>query len=141
MQPRDTDELMAEVQEAASLKSFLAGNEENFQSADVAELLGEMIRKKKLRKAALAKRAGMSEVYLHQILAGHRRPSRTRLICLGIGMGATLEECQELLRHSEEAILYAKSRRDAIIIYGISRGMDLFAINDMLFDAGENTLV
>ena len=40
----------------------------------------------------------MSEIYLHQIFAGRRTPSRNRLLCLCYGLGATIEETQELLR-------------------------------------------
>ena len=47
-------------------------------------------------KAALAKQAGMSEVYLHQVFAGRRNPSRDRLIGLCFGLSATLEEAVAL---------------------------------------------
>ena len=32
----------------------------------------------------------MSEIYLHQIFAGRRTPSRNRLLCLCYGLGATV---------------------------------------------------
>ena len=38
------------------------------------------------------------------------------------------------------AQLYPKDRRDAIILYGILNGMDLFAVNDKLFAENEETL-
>ena len=55
-------------------------------------------------------------------------------------MSASLEETQELLRLCGLAELYPKVRRDAIIIYGLLHGMDLFAINDRLFSEDEETL-
>ena len=53
---------------------------------------------------------------------------------------ASLEETQELLRLCGLAELYPKVRRDAIIIYGLLHGMDLFAVNDRLFSEDEETL-
>ncbi len=40
----------------------------------------------------------MSEIYLHQIFAGRRNPSRNRLLCLCYGLEATVDETQELLK-------------------------------------------
>mgnify|MGYP000763485078 CR=1 FL=1 len=95
---------------------------------------------KDLTKAELARRSGISEVYLHQVFSGRRNPSRSRLLCLCFGLGVTLEESQELLKQCGYARLYPKNRRDAIILYGIANGMDLFAVNDKLFVENEETL-
>ena len=100
----------------------------------------DWLRQKGLSKAALAKQSGMSEIYLHQIFAGRRNPSRSRMLCLCFGLSASLEEAQELLRLCGLAELYPKVRRDAIIIYGLLHGMDLFAVNDRLFSEDEETL-
>ena len=82
----------------------------------------------------------MSDVYLYQIFSSGRNPSRNRIICLCFGLSATLEETQEMLKHSGHALLYAKDRRDAIIIYGLVHGMELTDTNDMLFAESEATL-
>ena len=82
----------------------------------------------------------MSEVYLHQVFAGRRKPSRDRLICLCIGLGATLEETQKLLERAACARLYPRLKRDAIISYGIVHHMELPEINDELFTENEKTL-
>ena len=82
----------------------------------------------------------MGEVYLHQVFSGRRNPSRDRLLCLCIGLEATLEETQCLLKQSAYAQLYPKSKRDAIITYGILHHMELHAINDKLFAENEKTL-
>ena len=82
----------------------------------------------------------MSEVYLHQVFAGRRNPSRNRLLCLCFGLSATLKETQELLKQCGFAQLYPKDRRDAIILYGILNGQDLFTVNDKLFAENEEIL-
>ena len=141
MKSPNTDELNTELSQAQSLEQFLEKNQDCFQIQELIPALESMLREKNLTKSTVARQAGMSEVYLHQIFSGRRNPSRTRLICICIGMEASLDETQELLRLSGQATLYPKVRRDAIIMYGILHKMELFAINDLLFDADENTLI
>lgn len=140
MDRKTTDGLRSELMDAPELKAFLAANEAQFATESAVSLLNGMLEKRGMSKASLAKRSGMSEIYLHQIFAGRRNPSRSRLLCLCFGLGASLEETQELLRLCGAAELYPRLRRDAVIIYGLLHGLDLFAVNDRLFSADEETL-
>ena len=89
---------------------------------------------KDLTKAELARRSGISEVYLHQVFSGRRTPSRDRLLCLCIGLHTSLEEAQSLLVQAHHAPLYPREQRDAILIYGLSHGLTLPEVNDALFE-------
>lgn len=137
---KDTNNLRQELMEAPSLDQFLSENQDSFNRDSICELLNRLFQKRRISKATLAKQSGMSEVYLHQVFSGRRSPSRSRLLCLCFGLNASLEETQELLKQCGFAQLYPKDRRDAIILYGILNGMDLFAVNDKLFAENEETL-
>ena len=137
---KDTNNLRQELMEAPSLDQFLSENQDSFNRDSICELLNRLFQKRRISKATLAKQSGMSEVYLHQVFSGRRNPSRDRLLCLCIGLEATLEETQCLLKQSAYAQLYPKSKRDAIITYGILHHMELHAINDKLFAENEKTL-
>ena len=137
---KDTNNLRQELMEAPSLDQFLSENQDSFNRDSICELLNRLFQKRRISKATLAKRSGSSEVYLHQVFSGRRSPSRSRLLCLCFGLNASLEETQELLKQCGFAQLYPKDRRDAIILYGILNGMDLFAVNDKLFAENEETL-
>ena len=141
MDKKNTDGLQQELMNSTDLSQFLSRNQEQFVDKSVAELLNHLFEKKNISKAALAKQAGMSEIYLHQIFAGRRTPSRNRLLCLCYGLEASIDETQELLRLCGMAELYPKLKRDAIIYYGLLHKLDLFAINDKLFDENEATLL
>lgn len=140
MNQKNTDDLRQELMQSPNLDEFLSDNEENFSSEGVPEILNRLLIEKNMSKAALAKQSGISEVYLHQIFAGRRNPSRNRLLCLCYGLCASLDETQELLKLCSAAQLYSKNRRDAIIIYGIVHKVSLFEINDKLFSEDEETL-
>lgn len=119
MEGKETSDLSRELMEMADLDVYLRENRDVFAERSPAELLTQIYEKQRLSKAELARRAGMSEVYLHQVFSGRRNPSRDRLICICIGMEITLEETQTLLKQATYAQLYPKIKRDAIISYGI----------------------
>lgn len=138
---KKTDDIRKELTEAPDLNEYLSENQAYFSSESVQELLNELYQKTDMTKAELARRSGVSSVYLHQLFAGKRNPSRDRLLCLAIGMGSTFEDTQRLLRQSGFTELYARDKRDAIILYGITHQQKLQEVNDALFDQGENTLI
>lgn len=140
MDKKSTDNLEQELMNSPDLDRFLAENKKEFTNESVSGLLNKLFSQKNLSKAELARQAGMSEIYMHQIFSGRRNPSRNRLICLCIGMNATVKETQEILKSAKLAPLYPKVRRDAIIYYGILHGASLFEINDKLFEEEEIAL-
>ena len=137
---KNTDDLRQELTESADLGRFLQENQSEFLSETVAHQLSELCRNYGISKAALTKQACISEVYLHQIFAGRRTPSRNRLLCICYGLGASLEETQALLRCCSYAPLYPKDRRDAIIQHGLLHGTGLMEINRTLETQGLETL-
>lgn len=140
MKGKTTGELTSELMSRASIDLYLSSNASSFSEQNVSELLTQLYEKKSITKAELARRAGISEVYLHQVFSGRRNPSRDRLLCICIGLGATLDEIQALLKRVSYAQIYPKIKRDAIISFGVVHHMDLNAINDKLFAENEKTL-
>lgn len=140
MDRKNTDDLRQELMSSPNLDEFLSDNEKNFSNESIPEILNSLLSEKNISKATLAKQSGISEVYLHQIFAGRRNPSRNRLLCLCYGLNASLDETQELLKLCGVAQLYSANRRDAILIFGIVHSISLFEINDKLFSEDEETL-
>ena len=140
MKSKSTNELNEELMQESNIDAYINDNRQFFSDQSIAELLTELYEKKSISKAALARKAGISEVYLHQVFAGRRNPSRDRLLCICVGLGVTLEESQRLLTQASYAQLYPKIKRDAIISHGIVHHTELNEINDKLFAEGEKTL-
>ena len=140
MREKSTDDLKQELMEQASLDQYITENEAYFVETDLTEVLAKLYEKCGFSKAELARRAGMSEVYLHQVFSGRRRPSRDRLLCLCISMETSLEETQQLLKRVGYPPLYPKLKRDAIISHGLLHHTPLAEINDKLFSENEKTL-
>ena len=140
MEEKSTGDLGQELMSQPDLDAYIRENSELFAVQDFAALLAALYDKKDISKAALARRAGISEVYLHQVFSGRRNPSRDRLVCICVGLGVSLEETQTLLKHAGYAQLYPRVKRDAIISHGLIHGTELNEINDKLFTENEKTL-
>ena len=140
MPQKSTDDLYQELMDTPNLDAYIKNNQAQFSNQNVAELLTKLYENYPLTKAELARQSEMSEVYLHQVFSGRRKPSRDRLLCLCIGMKLSLEDSQHLLKCARYAQLYPKSRRDTIICFGLLHGFSLYDINDRLFVENEKTL-
>lgn len=140
MREKTTDDLTQELMEQADLDRYITENEAHFAETDLTSVLTRLYKKCGLSKAELARRAGMSEVYLHQVFSGRRRPSRDRLLCLCIGLDAGLEEANLLMKEMGYAPVYLRLKRDAIISHGLLHRTPLAEINDKLFSENEKTL-
>lgn len=140
MERKTTDDLRQELMDQPSIETYLSDNRSCFMEQGILDLLESLRERCGLPKAEIARRSGMSEVYLHQVFSGRRNPSRDRLLALCVGMGASLEEANQLLRQAAYAQLYPRLRRDAIISHGLAHRHSLVEINESLFMENEKTL-
>ena len=140
MNEKNTDTLQQELMSTNNLDRFLTENDASFRDVPLQEAIQRIFDEKGMSKAQLAKQSGISEVYLHQLFSGRRFPSRSRLLCLCFGLGATVDEAQSLLQQARHAPLCSRDRRDAIIIFALSHHMTLFEVNDKLFTENLDTL-
>ena len=140
MNEKNTDTLQQELMSTNNLDRCLTENDASFRDVPLQEAIQRIFDEKGMSKAQLAKQSGISEVYLHQLFSGRRFPSRSRLLCLCFGLGATVDEAQSLLQQARHAPLYSRDRRDAIIIFALSHHMTLFEVNDKLFTENLDTL-
>ncbi len=140
MEKKSTDDLKEELMTESDIDSYIKENQPYFVDRNITELLSELYEHKNISKAELARRASMSEVYLHQLFSGRRKPSRDKLLCLCIGMELTIDETQRLLKEAAYAQLYPRIRREAIICHGIIHHTPLEEINDKLFEENEKAL-
>ena len=125
MKRKNTDQLLKELMDSNDLSRVLSDNSACFRKSDLPHGLQALFDQQDMSKSALAKASGISEVYLHQVFSGRRTPSRDRLLCLCIGLGASTEETQSLLQQAHHAPLYARDKRDAVLLFGLSHSLTL----------------
>lgn len=140
MQERSTKELEKELSACEEISNFLAKNQEHMHSSSVSERLLFFMEQKGLSRSDVIARCGLNDIYAHQILSGKRRPSRDKFLCLCFGLELDAEQVQDLLRDCGYAILYAKNRRDSIILFALYKKLTLLELNENLYKEGEDLL-
>ncbi len=83
----------------------------------------------------------LSRSFTYQLCEGTRAPGRDIVLRLSIVLGLTYDEAQYLLRSAQRGALYPKVRRDAVIIYALSKHMSLSETNEALLSLGEESLL
>ncbi len=133
---KTTDQLRHEITHTTDIGDFLTTNRQNLLTQDLSEHLSLLLSAKKLHKADVVRDSLLDRVYLYQIFAGKRFPSRSKLIAIAFGLHLSLEETQKLLKISENRELYVRDERDAVIFYALQRGLDIFDTNELLYERG-----
>jgi len=113
---------------------------QEFININISEYLNMLIEEKELVKSEVIKSSCLDRVYAYQILNGTRTPSRDKLIQFAFGMKLTLDETQTLLKYNGMAPLYAKNRRDSIILFAINERATVIELNIMLDNKKEKIL-
>ena len=135
-----TEELLKNLLKSNNIEKYIKENEEHFIDLTISQFLSEYISAKGLKKSTVIKNAEISEIFGFQVLSGTRNPSRNTLLSLCIAMKMTLDEVQATLKIAGFAPLYPKTKRDSIIILGITNGKNVCQINNELYDNNEETL-
>lgn len=135
-QEKSTEDLLNEIKQTDEIKNFIKRNDDEFLSKPLHEVIAEIINDKKLKKSEVVARSGLNRIYAYQILSGKRVPSRDKLIAFCFGLQLDLDETNKLLKRSGLSELYAKNKRDSIIIFVINSKKSVFSANELLFENG-----
>lgn len=142
MEPTTTDNLLKQLLSAHDLDDFLAANENVLSSISLSEYLEALLSSKGRKKADVIRDAQLDTVYGYQIFQGLKTaPSRDKLLQLAFGLTLNLQETQKLLRVGQAGALYAKNRRDSIIIYALEHQKSILQLNELLEKEGERLLL
>jgi len=128
---KDTEMLLNDIQNASSIDEFMTDNSEHLSDISIPEYLHMLLAQKGLTIAEVQRRGDMTN-YVYELFSGRKAPSRNSALQLCFGFSLTIEESQSLLRMAKAGALYAKDRRDSVLLFGLKEGLDGAAINDLL---------
>ena len=103
---------------------------------DLSSYIKTILSEKGMNTADMQKKSGIDRTYIYQIMDGSRNPGRDKIISIAIACEMNLAECQRALEIAQEGILYAKSRRDSLIIYAINKRLTIMELNSLLEEHG-----
>lgn len=125
MKHRNTDTLIRKLKEARGFDSFCVENKEEFTETDFCSYLEKLCREKHKVAEKVINASDIDRTYGHQIFNGTRKPSRDKVIQLAFGFGLNVDETQKLLRAAGKSVLYPRIKRDAAIIFAVSKKMSI----------------
>ena len=138
---KTTDELLDEIKSSETIDSYLSENAEIISGKKISEMLETLLTEKGLVKADVIAKSEVSQVYAYQIFSGVKEaPNRDKVLSLLIAMELSLDEVQNFLKLSGYPFLYAKNKRDSIIIFCIQNRKTVVETNNELYIHGEATL-
>ncbi len=133
-----TEKLLEELLDADDPAAF--ADEHALAHRDLPVYLTQLLAEKGLKRSEVVRAAGLDATFGYQIFKGQRKASRDKVLQLAFALSCTLREANRVLKAAGHSELYCKDRRDAIIIFCISRGCDLRKTDEELFRFGEATI-
>ena len=144
MNENETVELMSilkNIDDESYLDEFVKITSTNFSDLSLPNFFQNICKEKGISKSDLIKNAEIDRTYGYQILNGTKKPSRDKLLKLCISASLDIEESNKALKLGNVGQLYPKNPRDSIIIFGINKKLNLFQIDELLFNLNFDTLI
>lgn len=110
---------------------------EDFSLPALSNYLQEQLRRRGMVLKDIIRRCNLDRNYGYQLFNGTRRPTRDVLMILSLELGLREREAQRLLQLAGRAPLYARCRRDAAVLYGLSHHLSPAEVHDLLLELGE----
>lgn len=134
MELKSTEELIHEIKSATDIDDYLTVNRDNMLTTPLSDYLNTLLRQKEIRKADVIRGSLLSRAYVYKIFAGEKIPSRDKLIALAFGLGLSDSETQKMLKLSGYRELYARNKRDALLLFALQKHKSILEVNELLYD-------
>ena len=137
-----TEEFLEELLDARNIDDYVSLLQDSDLACtpSLADLLNQYLEQKNLVRSKVIAEAQINSTFGYQIFMGTRQASRDKILALAFAMRLNLRETTRLLQAGGANTLYAKSRRDAIIIFCLDHEYTLIKVNQELFRLGERTI-
>lgn len=131
-----TTQLLELLNQNMSLENIL----DLLPDLDFVSYLEACLEKKGLKKNEVIAKTNMQKNYAYQICNGTKKGSKDKIIQLALAMQLDLHDTNNLLSLSDNGLLYAKVKKDAILIYALQHHYNLFKTNELLIAHGFDAL-
>lgn len=138
---KNTTQELLNLLESGSLSQFLEEQADHVQPLTFSQHLAALMEERGLTPAKLGELALLSRSFTYQLCSGVRTPGRDVVLRLALVLKLDLEETQRLLRTACRGALYPRVRRDAVFIFAMQQGLNLFDTNELLCSLDEPPLL
>lgn len=126
---KSTEELEHQIRES---KTPSVLEETVFDLPDLSAYLSSLLRSHDLTVQDVVLGCNLERTYGYQLFNGTRRPTRNFLLRLALLLRLSERETQRLLKIAGRTPLYARNRRDAAVLYGLTHGLTAEETGELL---------
>lgn len=130
---KTTSELLDILKQSPKIEDYMEEELENLVETTLDLYLKKLLTEKNISASNMIRLSGLDRTYTYQILEGKKHPSRDKLLAIGFALKLTFEEMQTMLKSTGYPPLYARIRRDSIIIFALKHGSSLIDTNELLY--------
>lgn len=94
--------------------------------------IDNLLAQKNINRGELIKKTNLDRTYAYQILNGDRNGSKDKILQICIALSCTVKETNQILAISNNAKLYAKTKRDSLIIFALNNNYTVLETNELL---------
>ncbi len=130
---KSTVEIANEIDKANSwneLQNILKEN--RIGKRTLGDFICELCDKYKITKSRLQVNTPISKAHFYGILSGEKKASKATVLSIGIHLGVSVEELNEMLKLAGHKELYPKNIEDAIILFGLKNKYSIYEIDEEL---------
>ena len=138
MEERLTEEMLDELLSAPRVEDYLRRHD--LETPALSEYLNLLLDESGLTRAEVLRKAGIEQTHGWYAFNGKRGLGRDNTLKLAFAFGLDVRHANRLLQAAGTNALYAKNRRDAILIYCLEHSCTLQQANDTLYEFGEECL-
>jgi len=136
----DTEKVLNKLSGTQSITEFLEESKDSFDLLSIGEYIQLEIENRKFTKAKVIKDSGINKRFFFDILSSKKTPNRRYIIRIFLALGMDVSDVQWYLKACDYPQLYAKNKRDAIIIYCLNNKLSVSECNKMLNNVGLENL-
>ena len=137
---KQTSDMIRSLEHSDNIEEYIRENNDKIYSVSLVNYLSLLLEAKNVSKSHIIHKADIDRVYGYEIFRGKKKPSRDTLLRILLSFEIDIDDTQTILKKTGYPALYPKNMRDAILIYGISKKMDVVELNTMLWDMGHDTI-
>jgi DNA-binding phage protein len=135
-----TNKILNDLNNGKSLSDIFEENKSAYSSMLIGDYIDVEIKKRKMTKAKVIKDSGVNKRFFYDIIKNKKTPSRRYIIRIFLALKIDLKDVQWYLKATNYPQLYARDKRDCVIIYCITNKLPVPECNEMLNKIGLENL-
>lgn len=132
--------ILSSIDTSSALQDLSDELEHPKNQTSFPDYLSKKMQEKEVPPGRLWELSLIQRNYGYQILNGTKTPGRDKIIAICLSLRLSIEETQRALALANAGALYARRKRDSILIFSLQKGLSVLDTNMLLYDMSENPL-